>query len=131
MGVIKHDTLQIVIGPGTINKHSVEMGHIVGLSIGEDAEIDAENLTFEEKAGINQANIKEKNKTPFKMLLRRIGNIFIPLIPGLVASGLINGGANFAQNAGVDPTMTWMQILLLLGDRKSTRLNSSHVANSY
>src|SRR5690625_4625092 len=115
MGVIKHDTLQIVIGPGTINKHSVEMGHIVGLSIGEDAEIDAENLTFEEKAGINQANIKEKNKTPFKMLLRRIGNIFIPLIPGLVASGLINGGANFAQNAGVDPTMTWMQILLLLG----------------
>lgn len=49
------------------------------------------------------------------MLLRRIGSIFIPLIPGLVASGLINGGANFAKNAGVDPTVTWMQILLLLG----------------
>ena len=49
------------------------------------------------------------------MLLRRIGNIFIPLIPGLVASGLLNGAANFAKNAGVDPTSTWMQILLVLG----------------
>ncbi|HLS60595.1 MAG TPA: PTS transporter subunit EIIC, partial [Virgibacillus sp.] len=115
MGVIEDDTLQIVIGPGTVNKVAAKMGNIVGLSIGEEAEIDEENLTFDEKARLNQANIKEKNKTPFKMLLRSIGNIFIPLIPGLVASGLINGGANFAQNAGVDPTMTWMQILLLLG----------------
>ena len=64
---------------------------------------------------MDQAKIKEKNKTPFKLLLRRVGNIFIPLIPGLVASGLINGLANFAKNAGVDSTATYMQILLLLG----------------
>lgn len=115
MGVIEDDTLQIVVGPGTVNKVAAEMGTIVGLSIGEEAEVDGESLTFVEKARIKQANTKKKNETPFKMFLRRIGNIFIPLIPGLVASGLINGGANFAQNAGVDPTMTWMQILLLLG----------------
>ncbi|WP_193748202.1 PTS transporter subunit EIIC, partial [Exiguobacterium indicum] len=29
--------------------------------------------------------------------------------------GIINGGANFAKNAGVDATQTWMQILLLIG----------------
>lgn len=115
MGVIEDDTLQIVVGPGTVNKVAAEMSSIVGLSIGEQATLDEENLTFSEKAALKQANIKQKNKTPFKMLLRRIGNIFIPLIPGLVASGLINGGANFAKNAGVDPTTTWMQILLLLG----------------
>src|SRR5690625_496022 len=102
MGVIKDDTLQIVIGPGTVNKVAAEMGHIVGLAIGEEAEVEEENLTFVEKAGINQANIKEKNKTPFKMILSRIGNIYIPLIPGLVAYGLINVGVSFVQNTGLD-----------------------------
>ncbi|MBO0603420.1 PTS transporter subunit EIIC [Sporosarcina sp. E16_3] len=115
MGVIEDDTLQIVVGPGTVNKVAAEMSKVTGLAIGEEADPDDNDLTFSEKAARNQANLKAKNKTPLKMLLRRIGNIFIPLIPGLVASGLINGAANFAKNAGVDPTQTWMQILLLLG----------------
>ncbi|MBO0589659.1 PTS transporter subunit EIIC [Sporosarcina sp. E16_8] len=115
MGVIEDDTLQIVVGPGTVNKVAAEMSKVTGLSIGEEAGPDENDLTFSEKAARNQANLKAKNKSPIKMLLRRIGNIFIPLIPGLVASGLINGAANFAKNAGVDPTQTWMQILLLLG----------------
>lgn len=115
MGVIEDDTLQIVVGPGTVNKVAAEMSKDTGLAIGEEADSDENDLTFSEKAARNQANRKEKNKTPIKMLLRKIGSIFIPLIPGLVASGLINGAANFAKNAGVDPTVTWMQILLLLG----------------
>ena len=115
MGVIEDDTLQIVVGPGTVNKVAAEMSKVTGLAIGEEADPDENELTFSEKAARNQANLKAKNKTPIKMLLRRIGSIFIPLIPGLVASGLINGAANFAKNAGVDPTVTWMQILLLLG----------------
>jgi len=115
MGVIEDDTLQIVVGPGTVNKVAAEMSKVTGLAIGEEADPNGNDLTFSEKAARNQANLKAKNKTPIKMLLRRIGSIFIPLIPGLVASGLINGAANFAKNAGVDPTVTWMQILLLLG----------------
>ncbi|HEY4552820.1 MAG TPA: PTS transporter subunit EIIC [Bacillaceae bacterium] len=115
MGVIDDDTLQIVVGPGTVNKVSAEISKETGLAIGEDAQPSDDDMTFSEKAAMKQASIKEKNKTPFKLLLRRVGNIFIPLIPGLVASGIINGGANFAKNAGVDPTATWMQILLLLG----------------
>lgn len=50
-----------------------------------------------------------------KNFLRKIGSIFIPLIPGLVASGIINGVANFAKNAGADPNATWLQMLLLIG----------------
>jgi len=115
MGIIEDDTLQIVVGPGTVNKVASEMSKVTGLAIGEEADPDENELTFSEKAARNQSNLKSKNKTPIKMLLRKIGSIFIPLIPGLVASGLINGAANFAKNAGVDPTVTWMQILLLLG----------------
>jgi len=113
MGVIEDDTLQIVVGPGTVNKVSDVLSNLTGLAIGEVAA--ASDMTLEERAQINKASIKKKNNTPVKNLLRKIGNIFIPLIPGLVASGIINGIANFAKNAGVDPTVTWMQILLLLG----------------
>src|SRR5690606_25067652 len=115
MGVIEDDTLQIVVGPGTVNKVAAEMSNETGLAIGEMADIDENDMDFEEKAALKKAKLKEKNKTPFKLFLRRVGNIFIPLIPGLVASGIINGAANFAKNAGVDATETWMQILLLLG----------------
>lgn len=114
MGVIEDETLQIVVGPGTVNKVSDELSSMTGMRIGEVAAA-SEELSFSEKAELNKANIKKKNNTPFKNLLRKIGNIFIPLIPGLVASGLINGAANFAKNAGVDPELTWMKILLLLG----------------
>ncbi|MFC5775398.1 PTS transporter subunit EIIC [Ectobacillus antri] len=102
MGVIEDDTLQIVIGPGTVNKVAAELSKMVGLVIGE---VDEDRVEAK----------KQKNSTPLKNLLRKVGNIFIPLIPGLVASGIINGIANFAKNAGADPNATWLQILLLIG----------------
>ncbi|CEG29615.1 PTS transporter subunit EIIC [Bacillus sp. B-jedd] len=113
MGVVEDDNLQIVVGPGTVNKVAAEMSTLTGLRVGEEA--NADDLTLEERAALNHSKVKKKNNTPIKNLLRRIGSIFIPLIPGLVASGLINGAVNFAKNAGVDPTQTWMQILLVLG----------------
>ncbi|TWT13310.1 PTS transporter subunit EIIC [Planomicrobium sp. CPCC 101079] len=122
MGVIEDDTLQIVVGPGTVNKVAAEMSKETGLAIGEEAQVDENDMDFSERAALKKANMKEKNKTPFKLFLRRVGNIFIPLIPGLVASGIINGAANFAKNAGVDATETWMQILLLLGSTVFTYL---------
>lgn len=109
MGVVEDDTLQIVVGPGTVNKVSDEISKETGLRVGEVAE--NSNLTAEDR----QAAVKKKNSTPLKNGLRRVGNIFIPLIPALVASGIINGGANFARNAGVNPEETWMAILLFLG----------------
>ncbi|GIP61561.1 permease [Virgibacillus pantothenticus] len=115
MGVVVDETLQVVIGPGTVNRVAEQLSQITGLGIGEEQGPDKDHLTFEERAALEKQQIKQKNKTPFKNFLRRLGNIFIPLIPGLVASGIINGGANFAKNAGADPETTLMQILLLFG----------------
>ncbi|WP_432354298.1 PTS transporter subunit EIIC [Sporosarcina sp. A2] len=122
MGVVVDDTLQVVIGPGTVNRVADEMSLLTGLGIGEESEPEYDSLTFEERAALDRERMKQKNRTPVKNFLRRIGNIFIPLIPGLVASGIINGAANFAKNAGVDPSQTWMQILLLLGSSIFTYL---------
>ncbi|WP_242141857.1 MULTISPECIES: PTS transporter subunit EIIC [unclassified Bacillus cereus group] len=111
MGVIEDETLQVVVGPGTVNKVAAEMEVLTGLRIGEVAhDNNLEDIGQEMKSAI-----KKKNNTPVKNFLRKIGSIFIPLIPGLVASGIINGVANFAKNAGADPNATWLQILLLIG----------------
>lgn len=115
MGVVEDDTLQIVVGPGTVNKVADEMSKLTNLAVGEAAAPVVDDLSFEEKAALTHEGIKTKNRTPFKNLLRRIGNIFIPLIPGLVASGIINGGANFAKNAGYGEGSTWLPVLLLFG----------------
>lgn len=115
MGVVNDETLQVVVGPGIVNKVAAELSKLTDLGIGEEAGPNHEDLTLEEKAALKKESIKSKNKTPIKNLLRKIGNIFIPLIPGLVASGLISGIANFAINAGANPKATWLSILLVIG----------------
>lgn len=64
MGVVEDETLQIVIGPGTVNKVAAEMSQLTGFGIGEDA--NADDLTFEEKAALDKQNMKAKNRTPLK-----------------------------------------------------------------
>lgn len=113
MGVVNDDTLQIVVGPGVVNKAAEELNKLTGLGVGE--ENNSGETTLAEQAAINKQAIKSKQQSPVKKLLRKIGNIFIPLIPGLVASGLINGIANFAINAGANPKATWLSILLVIG----------------
>ncbi|MBB6284775.1 PTS transporter subunit EIIC [Geobacillus subterraneus] len=110
MGVIEDETLQIVVGPGVVNKVAAALCELTGLELGEVIEDGMEDIAEQTKA-----KVKARQQTPLRRLLRKIGSIFIPLIPGLVASGIINGIANFAKNAGVDPQTTWLQLLLLIG----------------
>ncbi|ADU94361.1 PTS transporter subunit EIIC [Geobacillus sp. Y412MC52] len=110
IGVIEDETLQIVVGPGVVNKVAAALCGLTGLKLGEVIEDGLEDIVERTKA-----KVKARQQTPLKRLLRKIGSIFIPLIPGLVASGIINGIANFAKNAGVDPQTTWLQLLLLIG----------------
>ncbi|WP_085991621.1 PTS transporter subunit EIIC [Oceanobacillus senegalensis] len=110
MGVVEDETLQIVVGPGTVNKVSDHITNITGIKMGEAIDVNEDDVADKVKS-----DIKKKNNTPMKNLLRKIGSIFIPLIPGIVGSGIINGTAGFLTNSGVDPTLTWMQILTVLG----------------
>lgn len=81
MGVVEQlGQLQVILGPGKVVKVANEIGAITGLKVGELSE-----------AEINRAEIKAKNNTPFKNLLKKISNIFIPLIPAFVACGLVMG----------------------------------------
>lgn len=90
LGVVDSDTVQIVFGPGVVNKVGAAFSELTGLALGADeVDEDVNSLAKENKA----AN-KAKHNGPVQRFLKRIANIFVPLLPGIIAAGLINGIVN-------------------------------------
>jgi sucrose PTS system EIIBCA or EIIBC component len=113
LGVVEQETLQIILGPGIVTKVANEVSEITGKTsrlVDED-----EPNPFEGLAGRTKDDLNKKNATPFKLFLRRIASIFIPLIPAIVASGLIAGITNVIVRSGADPESSLIQILNLIG----------------
>ncbi|MFD2305829.1 PTS transporter subunit EIIC [Enterococcus termitis] len=119
MGVVEDDTLQVVIGPGTVNKVAQEMVDMAGVKLGEAFPKTASGKQLvEEKAAEVKAAQKEKNKTNsgFKAVLKSISNIFVPLIPAFVGAGIIGGIAAVMSNLLVAGTIgdSWQQYIDVL-----------------
>ena len=113
LGVVEEETLQIILGPGIVTKVANEVSEITGKSARLVDEEDPD--PFEGLAGRTKDDLNKKNATPFKLFLRRIASIFIPLIPAIVASGLIAGITNVIIRSGADPESTIVQVLNLIG----------------
>ncbi|ATO54266.1 permease [Loigolactobacillus coryniformis subsp. coryniformis] len=126
MGVVEEDTLQVVVGPGTVNKVAAAMVEQVGVGLGEDfptakaTGVEA-GLTDREKVEARAAEVKAAQKakqkqTPIKRILKSISNIFIPLIPVFVGAGLIGGIAAIMSNLLVagDIGKSWTDFVAVL-----------------
>ncbi|MBC1391502.1 PTS transporter subunit EIIC [Listeria welshimeri] len=126
VGVVEDDTLQIIVGPGVVNKVATAMADMAGVKIGEtipenlDSNPKSGKELVEEKASKTKAELKAKqnNSSGFKRLLKSISNIFVPLIPGFVGAGLIAGIAAIINNnitaGNLDPAV-WTQYVDILG----------------
>lgn len=126
IGVVEDDTLQIIVGPGVVNKVAGAMAEMAGVKIGETIQENLDSSTktgkelVEEKASKTKAELKAKqnNSSGFKKLLKSISNIFVPLIPGFVGAGLIAGIAAIITNnvtAGYLDAAVWTQYIDILG----------------
>ncbi|MBD1381474.1 PTS transporter subunit EIIC [Metabacillus arenae] len=116
MGVVEEETLQIILGPGIVTKVANEMENLTGvLAKSLDVQEEDELNPLEQLAQRTKSDLKQKNATPFKLFLRKIASIFIPLIPAIVASGLIAGITNIIIRSGANPEATFVQILDLIG----------------
>ena len=109
LGVVEADgQLQVIYGPGKVNKITQEVNKIIdkNVLIGEDAVAET------------KGKLKQKNDTKFKNVLKRLGNIFIPLIPLFVACGLVLAVNNIAGVYFGDAykTTTAAQIIGLIGN---------------
>ncbi|WP_282697551.1 PTS transporter subunit EIIC [Streptomyces sp. CC208A] len=99
LGVVEDDTYQIVLGPGTVARVTPAFETL--LSAGTTP---AQDLAG--KGAALKAARKARNSTPFKLLLRRIANIFVPLIPALIGCGVIAGLNGLLVNLGWLPGVT-------------------------
>ncbi|GAA2292860.1 PTS transporter subunit EIIC [Streptomyces kunmingensis] len=93
MGVVEDETYQIVLGPGKVARVTPEFETLVA-EADVPAAAPAHHTTADELADRGaelKAARKAKNATPLKLFLRRIANIFVPLIPALIGCGIIAG----------------------------------------
>lgn len=80
--------MQIILGTGTVNKVYDEFIKIAGVSGASKEEVKREAA---------------KKGNPFQRLIKTIGDIFVPIIPAIVASGFLMGimeALNFMVNNG-------------------------------
>ncbi|WP_374774591.1 PTS transporter subunit EIIC [Streptomyces sp. NBC_01310] len=116
LGVVEDDTYQIVLGPGTVARVTPEFEALVeeGRSPARAPAptpaptptphaITAAQLQAQ-GAALKEAQ-KARNATPVKLLLRRIANIFVPLIPALIGCGIIAGLNGLLANLGWLPSV--------------------------
>lgn len=96
LGVVDDDTYQIVLGPGTAAQVTAEFEALVRPKLTELGALGAE---------LKEAQ-RRRNATPGKLLLRRVANIFVPLIPALIGCGVIAGATGLFQNLRLLPSLT-------------------------
>ncbi|WP_406861680.1 PTS transporter subunit EIIC [Streptomyces sp. HUAS MG47] len=122
------DAYQVVLGPGVVGRVTREFASLVegggsaggGATEGRSAEGhsaeghsagdgSAEDRSAEDLAARGaalRASRKRANATPLKHLLRRIANIFVPLIPALIGCGIIAGLNGLLINLKWLPSVT-------------------------
>ncbi|MFE6836383.1 PTS transporter subunit EIIC [Streptomyces sp. NPDC057705] len=109
LGVVEDDTYQIVLGPGTVARVTPEFEALVEEGRSAAPAAPAPHAVTAEELQAQGAALKEarkaRNATPFKLLLRRIANIFVPLIPALIGCGIIAGLNGLLTNLGWLPAV--------------------------
>ena len=126
------DDLQIILGPGAAGQTTAALQALVQAAraqakekaqpapSGQGSQKQGQDITPGYGIGDGKklhAEIKAKNATPFKLLLKKISGIFIPLIPGFIACGLIPGLLNLllkSEPALAD--MAWIKMLAIMGN---------------
>ncbi|MFD5709986.1 PTS transporter subunit EIIC [Streptomyces pharetrae] len=97
LGVVDDDTYQIVLGPGTVARVAPEFEALLSPGQADGLAARGERLRQERR---------ERNATPVKLALRRIANVFVPLIPALIGCGVLAGVNGLLVNAGLLPGLT-------------------------
>ncbi|MCH3973334.1 MAG: PTS transporter subunit EIIC [Oscillospiraceae bacterium] len=115
LGVVQSENLQIVFGPGVVRKVGDEFAKLTGLALGAD---NADNTTdVKAVAKENKAANKKKHDGPVQRFLKHIANVFIPILPGIIAAGLINGIINVinVSTKNAFAGVWWYQTIHVIG----------------
>jgi sucrose PTS system EIIBCA or EIIBC component len=118
IGVNKiNDEWQIILGPGKATNVTNEFKNLLEpTDITDGQENTLLQLAQNAPVGDGKAlhdTIRQKNTTPGKLILKKISNIFIPIIPAFIACGLITGLLNIGIK--LNPLLAALPIIQILG----------------
>ena len=123
LGVVPDRTMQVVLGPGLVDQVADEIEALLAekpaSEPGHAAEPGGEGsraADLQQRGQDIRAEQKKRNQTPFKAFLRRIANIFLPLIPALIACGIIAGFNGLLTNLVADGIWTWAEDITMVLD---------------
>ena len=115
--------LQIILGPGRVNEVAAEFKRLLEEKQPHGVKQQKVKMQIGQAEKVHQ-QIRSQNATPFKLLLKKISNIFMPLIPAFIACGLVTGLLNIALK--IDPSLVnypAVQILQIAGNAVFWGLN--------
>lgn len=115
--------LQIILGPGRVNEVAAEFKKLLEEKQPHGVKQQKVKMQIGQAEKVHQ-QIRSQNATPFKLLLKKISNIFMPLIPAFIACGLVTGLLNIALK--IDPSLVnypAVQILQIAGNAVFWGLN--------
>ena len=119
LGVVPGEQTQIIVGVGHAQRLREAFAETSGITGSSEINENLDNL--EEKT---KEKIKSKQKTSFQKGLKHIGNIFIPLIPGFVGTGLVLAITRvwgfLDKGVTVNP---WFMLLVAMGGLLLSSLN--------
>lgn len=111
------DSLQIILGPGKAKKVTDALLEIIGA-----APVSGVTENWQD----NKKSLKDSQKqNKFKQVIRVIAEIFIPLIPAIIAAGLFNGFASLIS------TMQGQKVLPADGIWKGIQLLLALLGNGF
>ncbi|MGW2821477.1 PTS transporter subunit EIIC [Streptomyces sp. NPDC001443] len=104
LGVVADDTsYQIVLGPGAVARVTAEFEELVrGTAAEGPTDLSATAGTPAARSTAPPAE-RRPAATPAKAVLRRVADIFVPLIPALIGCGVLAGVAGLLVNNGLLP----------------------------
>lgn len=106
--ILNGNELQIIVGPGKAEAAARIMQQLIN---DKAVNSSGNELRFGEAEQLHAA-VRQKNATPFKLMLKKISGIFLPLIPAFIACGLITGILNIVLK--MDPGLSLSPIIKIL-----------------
>ena len=89
------DELQFIFGPGKVKKAYNALDELLKNS--DEGEVE----DFEDTMKREKDNIKSKRTTKFQGFMSKFSNIFVPLIPGFIAAGMLAGLSGLFKELGI------------------------------
>lgn len=89
--LINQDEIQIILGPGKAGQVAIALNAVLKeSSLSETSEMQ-KKAVFGDGQDLRDAIRRKNSSSAAKTLLRKIGHIFIPLIPAFIGCGLLTG----------------------------------------